>query len=314
VVIGDTVIAAFGDSLGAIEDLEAYRQADGTRALIAAIPSRDMLVIIDAATGRIIRTVGTRGSGMGQLRGPVSVVVIGDSIVLVAERGNRRVQGFQLPAFTTVGTFGERVFREPAAVDAHRDGDAHLVSVTENPDTVDAAAGPERGPRLQQFRVTVANGELVAVHWRSPTLGAAETAGAILSDAAHDRLFVVLGTITGDVVRVHELNGRFTGQSLTADNAASTIEDLAMNTCGDDGYLLIAARAGSNTAVHVFDRRSLAYHGFFRSAAAALSAPLSVSGEPAAPVIVTSSRDSLRRSSLTEVASKLGLPTDCAAR
>lgn len=54
------------------------------------------LYVSDAATGAHIRTIGRRGSELGEFRRPNGIAVVGD-LVLVVERDNHRVQVLRPP-------------------------------------------------------------------------------------------------------------------------------------------------------------------------------------------------------------------------
>ena len=90
------------------DSLATWRHPDGTTWLIATAKSSHRLVVFDADTGTRLREIGSKGSEPGQFLRPNGIAVLGDRLFVV-ERDNHRVQGFSLPDFRPLGSFG----REP---------------------------------------------------------------------------------------------------------------------------------------------------------------------------------------------------------
>jgi len=95
--------------------------ADDGRILVADTDN-DRIAILDAATGRCVRTIGSRGTGPGQFKAPRSVTADGKNGIWVADALNYRVQHLQtngtVYAATPVGASGggPQEFRSPHCV------------------------------------------------------------------------------------------------------------------------------------------------------------------------------------------------------
>ncbi|HEX2164216.1 MAG TPA: hypothetical protein VHM02_09725, partial [Thermoanaerobaculia bacterium] len=98
--------------------------------VIVAAAASHRLVLFDAATGELLRELGSLGEGPGQFREPVAVAVAGD-LAFVAERGNARVQVLRLPGLATVGFLGDGELARPAAVAVEPAGERWAVWVAE---------------------------------------------------------------------------------------------------------------------------------------------------------------------------------------
>jgi hypothetical protein len=176
----------------------------------------------------------------------VGIAILGDSIALVVERGNRRVQGFHLPDFTSVGTFGERLFVRPVAIGAYPVSNAYEVVIADN----DGASG-----RIVQFRLTVGNGELIAIHWR--TFGAADALASVLSiaaDAHHNVLLIDAGGAKPGV-KIFDLEGR--NSHVLLGDAPAPVTKPGLVDCGAGaGYWIAPMTSDAAYALHVFERHS----------------------------------------------------------
>ncbi|MCQ7043953.1 hypothetical protein MRO49_24610, partial [Escherichia coli] len=101
-----------GDPADGIDSLAAWPTEDGAVWLVATAKTRHHLLLIDAATGKRLRTIGERGEAPGQFNRPNGVAIWGD-LLFVVERDNHRVQALRLPDFAPLATFGADVLRSP---------------------------------------------------------------------------------------------------------------------------------------------------------------------------------------------------------
>jgi 3-phytase len=263
------------DSSHNVDGPAVLHLADGRSWLIATAKSTDVLLVFDAATGTPVRRVGSTGRGAGQMRRPNGLLVLGDSLLLVVERDNARVQGFRLPDFTPVGTFGDRLLRLPYGLTAYGDSGSYVVYVTDNYETADEQVPPagELGARVKQFRVTMRGGALRATHVRSfgDTSGAGviRVAESIAVDTAHRRLLIAEELETGgdSHIKVYDLDGRFSGKTFGHGLFPQQAEGIALYRCSDGaGYWLATDQGDSVNTFHVFDRRTLDHIGAFTGA------------------------------------------------
>lgn len=312
-IVDASVVTRSVDSPALTNGLTFYKGQDGNRRVIAAT-TNDALAIIDAATGALVRTIGIGGTGMGELREPQGVVVLGDSIALVVERANGRVQGFHLRDFRTVGTFGERLFERPAAIAAHLAGNAYAVYVTDNP-----KSGPAR---VVQFRVTVGNGELIAIHWRTfgdtSGDGAIHASEAIGVDAEYGRLMIADHVAAASSIKIYDVDGRFSGRTLAA--GRGSVGSIALLACDNSmGYWVTTQRGDSTDAFHVFDRVSMRRVGVFADTIGRIGRTLAVHAGPydqfpAGGVWAAREDGRLASYSWRDIAAALQLRPDCKSR
>jgi 3-phytase len=282
-----------------------YHGSDGMHWIIATT-TNDVLVVFDAVTGDSIRTVGARGTGMGELRGPAGIVVPGDSIALVVERDNGRVQGFHLPDFKSVGTFGDRLIGTPDAITAYLAGNAWAVYIAHSTDAKSA--------RVSQFRLTVGDGELIAIHWRTfgdtAGNGVISSSGAVAAD--HNRLLVP-GPESGE--SVYDIDGRFTRRVVS--NGAGDPGAAALYACNDKrGYWITTERRDSLNVFHILDRDSFVRLGVFTGMEGRIDRILTVSPAayawfPGGVVVARNGNGSFAAISWRDIASALQLRPDC---
>src|SRR5690606_33970750 len=95
-----------------LDSLATWTSENGDTWLIASAKSTHRLVVHDAATGAMLRTVGGKGEAPGRFLRPNGLAVFADRLYVV-ERDNHRVQVLSLPGFEPVETFGEDVLRSP---------------------------------------------------------------------------------------------------------------------------------------------------------------------------------------------------------
>jgi 3-phytase len=262
------------DTIDNVDGPAVYHGPGGTHWLIATAKSANVLIVYDATSGSQVRRVGGRGNGAGQLSRPNGILVLGDSLLLVVERDNARVQGFRLPGFEPAGTFGERLLRLPYGITAYPDSTgAYTVYVTDNYETLDeqVPADNELGERVKQFRVQLNRGRLAAEHVRSfgdtTGDGIIRVAESIAVDAPNNRLLVAEELETDSHIKVYDTAGRFTGRTLGRGRFPQQAEGIAMYACGDTGGYWIATDQGDSTNTFVvFDRMSFEYTGSFTGA------------------------------------------------
>jgi 3-phytase len=247
---------------------------------------------------------------MGELRGPAGIVVLGDSIALVVERDNGRVQGFHLPDFTSVGTFGDRLIGRPNSITAYLTGNAYAVYIAYDTDAEFA--------RVAQFRLTVGKGELIAIHWRTfgDTTGTAvlHSSEGISVDAGHNRLLIT-DRVGESAIRVYDVDGHFTGRVISGGAAAAG--GIGFYACNNsDGYWVTTERRDSVNRFQILDRESLVRVGAFAATAAQPGRMLTVSPRAYATfltgvVFVARKDGSLAAISWRDIAAALQLRPDC---
>jgi 3-phytase len=264
VAIGNLYETGTGDSSATVNGLVAFEDRAGKRWIVASTAD-DRLTAFDAASGRIARRGASSGTGMGELRSPAGLVALVDSVILVAERDNGRVQGFHVPGFSTIGTFGDRLFNRPVAVAAHPETNAYSVYVLDE--------SPSGAGRVFQFRLTVGNGELIAIHWR--TFGDTSGRGAInrpLSigvDEANDRVLITDSDSSGGRVVVYRTDGRFSGETFSIGRGRAG--HLTLVKCDSGGYWIVGRESADGVTFELFGRKRLDRIGVMADTAGAVT-------------------------------------------
>ncbi|MEQ1512250.1 MAG: phytase [Lysobacteraceae bacterium] len=256
------------------DSLATWRHPDGTTWLIATAKSSHRLVVFDADTGARLREVGGKGVEAGQFKRPNGIAVL-DSRLFVVERDNHRVQGFSLPDFRPLGSFGETEMRSPYGLWLNAvDKDTIDVYVTDN-----FMEGPryevvppleELDQRVRRYRLRFdATGALAAETLGS--FGETDEATALrivesLAGDARRRTLLIADEDTRreSTLREYDQNGRSTGRSVPHASFDAEAEGVALWACGRTrGYWVAVDQLQTLTVFRLFDRTSLAARGGF---------------------------------------------------
>jgi 3-phytase len=273
-----------GDEL---DSLATWRHPDGTTWLIATAKSSHRLVVFDADTGARLREIGGKGAETGQFKRPNGVAVL-DNRLFVVERDNHRVQGFLLPDFRPLGSFGQAELRSPYGLWLNAiDKDTIDVYVTDN-----FMEGPryEVVPPLEQLDQRVRRYRL-----RFDATGAlaAETLGSF-GDTGEATALRIVESLAGDArrrtlliadedtrrestLREYDQSGRSTGRSVPHASFEAEAEGVALWACGRTrGYWVAVDQLQNLTVFRLFDRTSLAARGSFTGATVAATDGISL--------------------------------------
>ena len=268
-MVRETFVTPF-DTADNVDGPSVWHGPAGQHWLLSTAKSTDVVLVHDAATGAPIRRVGGPGTVPGRLARPNGITVIGD-VLLVVERDNHRVQGFRLPDFAPLGTFGDTLLRLPYGIASYAEAaGTHMVYVTDNYERPDGSVPRDRelGARVKQFRVSLGGGALRAAHVRSfgdtAGPGVLRVVESIMPDAANDRLLIAEETETDSHVKVYDLAGRFTGRVFGRGHFPQQAEGIALYACGDGaGYWITTDQGDDVNTYHVFDRVSLEHVAAF---------------------------------------------------
>ena len=261
-------------------NIDSVAVAPGRPALLfATAKATDVVKVFDASTGSALVELGGKGPLPEHYRRPNGVAVADDLLVIV-ERDNRRVNVRSIPDYRVLATFGEEELRSPYGVwvQALGTGDYRLY-VTDAYEMPDESVPPdeELDERVKSYRLAVArnaSGEATAAeaHFEK-AFGETESPGAlrvvesIFGDPAHDRLLIAEedeSPVTGLVIKVYDLEGRFTGEQVGKGIFEAQAEGIALYACDDgSGYWLSTDQAVERTVYHVFQRQSLQHAGAF---------------------------------------------------
>lgn len=261
------------DSLDNVDGPAVWFSPDGPR-VIASAKETDVLIVYDAATGAVVRRVGGSGTAEGKLERPNGVLVLGDSLLLVVERDNHRVQGFVLPSFAPAGTFGTSELRLPYGLTAYEPvPGTWRVYVTDNYETPDEQVPPlgELGARVKWYNVTLERGRLRArlggAFGDTTAAGAIRIAESIQVDPVLQRLVIAEEDEADTYIKEYTLDGRFTGRTFGRGIFRQQAEGIALFACPDSsGYWVTTDQGDGVNVFHLFDRRTHAHVGRFSGA------------------------------------------------
>ncbi|MGZ8490624.1 MAG: phytase [Gemmatirosa sp.] len=332
----DTVVVreAFGtphDTVHNVDSPAVWHRADGSAWLLATAKTTDLVLVHDASTGRELRRLGGSGTAPGRLSRPNGILVI-DSLLLVVERDNRRVQAFRLPSLAPLGVFGDSVLRKPYGIAARAlRPSEYAVYVTDNYETADGGVPPlaQLGARVHEFRVRDGGpagtaGAVQATHVRSfgdtTARGALRIVESIAVDPTHGRLLIAEELETDSHLKVYDLAGRYTGRDVGRGRYPQQAEGIALYACGDSaGYWVTADQGERTNTFHVYDRITLDHLGAFTGARTRLTDGVAVTsaavGRFGSGALYASHLDGgVSAFDWAEVARDLGLPAGCEGR
>ena len=261
-------------------NIDSVAVAPGQPALLfATAKATDVVKVFNASTGSELAELGGKGTSPDRYLRPNGVAVA-DDLLLIVERDNRRVNVRSIPGYRVLATFGEEQLQSPYGVwvQALGAGD-YRVFVTDAYEMPDESVPPneELDERVKSYRLEVERsdtGELSAAKVRfEKAFGETESPGAlrvvesIFGDPAHDRLLIAEedeSPVTGLVIKVYDLEGRFTGKQIGKGIFEAQAEGIALYACDDgSGYWLSTDQADDRTVYHVFDRSTLQHTGAF---------------------------------------------------
>lgn len=267
-------------------NIDSVAVAPGQPALLfATAKATDVVKVFDASTGRELAELGGQGTSPEHYLRPNGVAVADDLLVIV-ERDNHRVNVRSIPDYRVLATFGEQQLQSPYGVWVQALGDdGYRVFVTDAYEMPDESVPPneELDERVKSYRLAVerdAKGEPSAVEasfeksfGETSSPGALRVVESIFGDPAHDRLLIAEedeNPLTGLVIKVYDLDGRFTGEQIGKGIFEAQAEGIALYACSDgSGYWLSTDQADDRTVYHVFDRESLQHAGAFMGATTA---------------------------------------------
>ena len=73
----------------------------------------------DIMSGKELKVINANGEDKGQINAPTDIA-IADNLVFVLEKGNKRVQVFELPELTSLGFFSEDILNDPSSIAIYR--------------------------------------------------------------------------------------------------------------------------------------------------------------------------------------------------
>lgn len=315
-----------------LDSLATWTSESGEAWLIASAKSTHRLVVLDAGTGKLLRSVGDKGKDPGQFHRPNGLAVFGDRLYVV-ERDNRRVQVLSLPGFEPVGSFGQDVLRSPYGIwlDETEPGElqAYVTDSFMYGERYDVVPPYEElDQRVRRFRVQTDQHGGLRVHY-SGSFGDTTPATALrmveslAGDPANDRLMIADESRSddnghrGSTLREYTLEGEPTGRSLPQGSFAAEAEGVVLWNCpGGGGYWIAVDQLAPLTVFHLFDRDTLEPRGSFQGRSTAFTDGVALdataSGRfPGGALYAVSDDITLVAFDLRDVVTALDLSSDC---
>jgi len=260
------------DETDNVDSPAVWHGPDGEHWVISTCKSTDRLIVHDAATGELVRYVGSTGEGAGQFRRPNGIAVV-DDLAIVVERDNHRVQVLRLPSWESIGIFGADDLVLPYGIALRRDAGGYVLYVTDNYETADEQVPPDSllGERVKMFSMDVSDGRARGALLKR--FGAVDGAGrlrvveSIAVDTVHNRLLLAEEDARFNDIKVYDLDGRFTGRIMGDGIFRYQPEGIVLYTLpdGEGWWITTDQDEGDNTFV-IFDRRTLQHVASFKPA------------------------------------------------
>jgi 3-phytase len=253
-----------------IDSVAAWRADAGSVLVLATAKVSQRVVLLDADDGRRIGEIGGAPGDGVHFGAPNGIAVAGD-LAFVVERDGRRVQVLDLRSRVSLGAFGEGVLRRPFGLWVLAHGPGHFqVYVTDSYDASARVAGEGVEGRVKRFAVRIARGvldaELETAFGGTEGEGGLHWVESIWGDPVHNRLLVADEHPEYRDIKVYDLGGRYTGQTLGQGLFVGEPEGIALVECaGGSGYWLVSDQHRERQSFRVFDRRTLGEVGIFRS-------------------------------------------------
>jgi 3-phytase len=249
---------------------------NGEHWLLATAKEGHAIVVYDATDGSYIKHYGSEGNGPGEFQRPNGIGLV-DDLMLVVERDNQRIQVIRLPEFEVVGHFGDSGFEDNLiypygiAVDKVSEG-TYEVYVTDNynPYLQGYPAEGELDERIHHYRFTVSgnslNADQINIFGEVYNAGALHKVESLWTDRHYNRLMIADEAYLKRDIKIYDLEGNFTGETIPNKYFTSEPEGIALYTCDDgSGYWIMTDQHKTpENKFEVFDRETLEHLGTFK--------------------------------------------------
>lgn len=258
------------DETDNVDSPALWHGPEGQNWLLATAKEGNTVIVFDAATGEKITSFGETGEAKGQLSRPNGIAVI-DSIAIVVERDNHRLQVFSLPSLTPLGYFGQDKLLLPYGITVDSTSLGYEIYVTDNYEMADESIPPADSlyHRVHHFVLNIQGDEIQADHINA----FGETAGngvlykveSILLDRSMNRLLIADEYEMQRNIKIYTPKGKFTGEIIPSDYFKYEPEGITLWSCDADtsGYYITTDQDVLNNFFPVFDRKTLEYKGSF---------------------------------------------------
>lgn len=254
-----------------IDSPSVWHGGDDQNWLISTAKEGNALVVNDASNGRFIKRIGTTGTAAGLFKRPNGIFVI-DSLALIVERDNHRVQVMTLPDFKTLEFIGDSLLIRPYGLFVYKmESGKYSLYVTDCYESGEdeIPANNELGRRIHHYLFMVKsdtlNWELVQMFGDTTGNGILRVVESIYGDPVHDHLLIAEEEEIQTSVKVYDLDGNFTGKIIDSGIFKYQVEGIALYKIDDrTGYWIITDQDHNNNLFHIFDRIDFTYIASFR--------------------------------------------------
>ncbi|MCW9708433.1 hypothetical protein [Fodinibius salsisoli] len=257
-----------------VDSPAVWHGPDGQHWLLATAKEGDTIIAFDATDGSLIKQFGGSGSDAGEFERPNGIAVV-DDLLLVVERDNQRIQVLKLPQFQAVGFLTHEDLRLPYGLTVDRTGEeTYELFVTDNYNPALEGYPPEDelDERIHHFRFSLTADTLQSEHLNLfgdiSGEGVLRKVESIWSDRTHNRLMIADEAYSERSIKIYDLKGNFTGQTIPKIYFESEPEGIALYSCNDgSGYWIITDQHESEAnKFQVFNRETLQHIGTFKGA------------------------------------------------
>lgn len=238
--------------------------------IISTAKKTDVLVVNDASDGKFLQRIGASGTNPGCFKRPNGIFVI-DSLALVVERDNHRVQVMTLPNFKSLGFIGDSLLVKPYGLFACKsDSSQYSLFVTDCYDSGDDVMPPDRelGKRVHHYHFTTESNDikwqLVRTFGDTTGKGVLRVVESIFGDPVNNCLLLAEEDTLQTSVKVYDFNGKFTGKTFGEGLFKQQVEGITLYQNQDgSGYWIITDQDHQHNQFLVFDRINFSYLGSF---------------------------------------------------
>lgn len=258
------------DEADNVDSPALWHGPEGQNWLLATAKEGNAVIVFDASTGKKITSFGETGDAKGQLSRPNGIAVI-DSIAIIVERDNHRLQLFSLPSLTPLGYFGQNELLLPYGITVDKTSLGYELYVTDNYETADEniPSADSLYHRVHHFVLNLQGNKIQTHHIN--TFG--DTSGngvlykveTILLDRPMNRLLIADEYEMQRNIKIYTPKGKFTGEIIPHNYFKYEPEGIALWSCDADtsGYYITTDQDVLNNFFPVFDRKTLEYRGSF---------------------------------------------------
>lgn len=270
VAVLEAVFETARDTLDNVDSAAVWHGPAGEHWLLATAKETDVILVTDAATGTILRRIGSEGTGPGEFDRPNGIAVI-DNLMWVVERDNARVQIFSLPDFLPLGTFGEELRTPYGIALLPQEGTEYLAFVSDNYEFEEDVIPADSllSERVRRYRVSVGAGRVSAL--LEATFGDTSREGrlrvveSLAADPETGVLLIAEEEEGGSMIKVYSQEGSFSGRIIESSFFPNQAEGIVLYSCPNgEGYWVATDQGTVVNTFHIFHRTNLEHLGSFR--------------------------------------------------